>query len=90
MSNQTNMTKDLAIDILRNHGLSRIVNKIELLWGYPELDEYLTKLIISDREDRAGFDLQVFDALLHLSNLHTSELLCNPAQQNNKHGWRTL
>lgn len=60
--------------LLRDRGMSRIVDKIELLWGEAVLDEYLSSLIISDRQDRAGFEPEIFDAILALYNLHTIDM----------------
>ena len=38
----------------------RIYNTIETLWGYPELQHYLKKIIIDDRDGtRQGFPAEV-------------------------------
>ena len=46
-----------------------IVRKIEATWRSREGREYLQKLIISDRGDRAGFDPAVMSELLFLSEI---------------------
>lgn len=48
----------------------RIAAAIKLMWGNRELDEYLDRLIVSDREGRVGFQLAVFEALLKLTQQH--------------------
>lgn len=45
----------------------RIYERIELLWGYPELNSYLNKLMVSDRaEKRAGFPFEVIKELVSI------------------------
>jgi hypothetical protein len=51
----------------------RIASAIELMWGDRELDGYLNKLILADREDRAGFPAPVLLALLKLNNQHVRQ-----------------
>ncbi len=48
----------------------RIALQIHDLWGTPECDRYLDKLIIDDRGNRAGFPPDVMTALLELSRQH--------------------
>ncbi len=48
----------------------RIAAAIKLMWGNRELDDYLDRLIVSDREGRVGFKLAVFEALLKLTQQH--------------------
>ncbi len=50
----------------------RIAAAIELMWGNRELDEYLHKMIMTDRGDRAGFPKEVIAALLKLHNQHVA------------------
>ncbi|MDP2639962.1 MAG: hypothetical protein Q8Q16_04740 [Betaproteobacteria bacterium] len=50
----------------------RIAKAIELMWGNPELDDYLHKLILDQRGDRVGFPAEVLGALLKLHNQHTA------------------
>jgi hypothetical protein len=51
----------------------RIAAAIELMWGNRELDGYMTKLILADRGDRAGFPKEVLAALLKLHNQHAAQ-----------------
>ena len=46
-----------------------IVRKIEATWRSPECRDFLQKLIISDRGDRAGFDPAVMSELLFLGEI---------------------
>lgn len=40
-----------------------LADKIELLWGEPELISFLDSLMVSDRENREGFSPLIFSAL---------------------------
>lgn len=48
----------------------RIAAQIVDLWGTPECDRHLDKLIIDDRGNRAGFPPDVMAALLEISRQH--------------------
>ena len=50
-------------------GHPSIMKKIEATWRSPECSEFLQKLIISDRRDRAGFDPAVMSELLFLGEI---------------------
>src|SRR5687768_3904802 len=53
------------------HGsFPRIANSISNLWGKVEFDVYMEKLLIDERGGRAGFPLDIADALLRLSRMH--------------------
>lgn len=47
-----------------------ILEKIQALWGYPEMDYYFVRLTIDDRGDRQGFPAEVWDDLQMLTRLH--------------------
>lgn len=47
-----------------------IAARIAAIWGEPECDAYLSKLLIQDRDGRAGFSMTVFSALAGLQELH--------------------
>lgn len=47
-----------------------ILEKIQALWGYPELNAYFLRLTIDDRGDRDGFPTEVWDDLQILMRLH--------------------
>lgn len=47
-----------------------IATKIAAIWGEPECASYLLRLMIQDREGRAGFSEPVFGALSGLQELH--------------------
>lgn len=54
----------------------RIANAIQLLWGTPELQKYLTDLIMDDvhyetGKSRQGFPQDVMSSLLVIYNKHT-------------------
>lgn len=46
-----------------------IAEKLILLWGHPECLNYLSKLIIDNRGNRKGFDLDVMSELVMLVEL---------------------
>jgi hypothetical protein len=47
-----------------------ILEKIQALWGYPEMNLYFSQLAIDDRGDREGFPAEVWDDLHMLMQLH--------------------
>lgn len=48
----------------------RILDAIQALWGYPELNTYFNKLIIDDRGDRTGFPAEAWDEIFLLMHIH--------------------
>lgn len=65
--------KKRCIEILKEHGFKRIADGVELIWGTVELENYLSKLVITDRDNREGFPPLVFNAILRLHTLHNDE-----------------
>jgi len=47
----------------------RVLDRIRMLWFYPECEQLLDKLIIDDRGNRSGFNREVMDELLFLARL---------------------
>lgn len=47
----------------------RVLDRIRMLWFYPECEQLLDKLIIDDRGNRAGFNADIMDELLFLARL---------------------
>ncbi len=47
----------------------RVLDRIRMLWFYPECEQLLDKLIIDDRGNRSGFHRDVMDELLFLARL---------------------
>lgn len=65
---------DPRVVIKQHH--PHISDKVELLWGTPELHNYLNSLIIDDRhyrtgETRQGFRPEVIAALMKLHQQHS-------------------
>ena len=56
-------------------GFPHVLEKIQALWGYPEMDLYFSHLTIDDRGDREGFPAEVWDDLYTLMQLHQAILL---------------
>ncbi len=56
----------------------RILQAIQALWGYPELNLYLEKLTIDDRGGRAGFPPAAWDEIYLLMRIH-QHILPTPA-----------
>jgi len=50
----------------------RILSQIMQLWGKPEIDDYFMHLMVSDREDRAGFPPDVAAEIMRLHLVHAS------------------
>jgi hypothetical protein len=57
---------------------ARIASQITLLWGYPEMDTFFSKLWIDDRGNRAGFPKPVMEDLMFLASLHHAAYPQNP------------
>ncbi len=55
-------------------GFPHVLQKIQALWGYPEMNLYFSRLIIDDRGDREGFPAEVWDDLHTLMQLHQEVL----------------
>jgi hypothetical protein len=51
-------------------GYPRIAEAIETTWGHRELDDYLQRLIVTNRGEREGFPGPVLAALMKLSGQH--------------------
>ena len=52
----------------------RIGEKISLMWGYIELQEYLSTIILDRRGGRLGFPKPVLAALLEIHRRHAKVL----------------
>ena len=58
------------VTILSLH-FPHILARITQFWGQEtEMDDYLTRLVMMDRSDRAGFPKPIMDALLEIWNDH--------------------
>ena len=71
------MEKEELLQAIEQQNFKRISDAIKVLWGHKECDDYLNKLIIDERGDRAGFPHDVLSALLKLHGLHSKELKFN-------------
>ena len=62
-----------AIETVRSRH-ERIANTLKSIWGYQECSDYLQKLVFNGADptdlNRVGFDPEVADALLLLSEIH--------------------
>lgn len=67
------MTKDELLQIIEDGNFKRIADSIRFLWGNKECDDYLNKIIIDDRGNRAGFPFAIGNALLALHKMHMEE-----------------
>ena len=47
-----------------------VVEKIQLMWGYPEMNTYFLRLTVDERGDRDGFPPDVWDDLHILLRIH--------------------
>lgn len=65
------MEKEQHLHIIKTYGFLRISNAIELMWGTPECDDYISKLIVDfERDNRVGFPQEVFSSILSLYSIH--------------------
>lgn len=67
----------------------RIMQQIELLWGTRELQERFSQWLLTDQEDRKGWPLPVYTAMMELSIAHadTYNLDCNPVWDKKPDRW---
>lgn len=64
------------LEVVRS-SFPRIASAIELMWGTPELQQYLSKLIVDDRHYDTGvtrqrFPKEIMASLLVIYNRHTA------------------
>ncbi len=48
----------------------RILESIQMLWGFDEMNDFFRKLSIDDRGDRQGFPPEAWDEIQTLMTLH--------------------
>jgi len=48
----------------------RILQAIQALWGYPEMNLYFSKLMMDERGDRDGFPPEAWEEIHLLMELH--------------------
>jgi len=48
----------------------RILQAIQALWGYPEMNLYFSKLMMDERGDRDGFPPEAWEEIHLLMDLH--------------------
>lgn len=58
-------------------GFPRVVQAIQALWGYKELNDYFRKLMIDDRGNRIGFPPEAWEEIYLLQHIH-QELMPEP------------
>lgn len=68
LKTNTETIDDILFEIEFRH--PHISNKLKLLLGHPEFEIEIRKLIIAERENRAGFDKTIFSLILKLYELH--------------------
>ena len=51
---------------------------IEQIWGTREMDVYFDRLVVKDREQRAGFPPDIMAAILNLSAMHVKQFGFEP------------
>lgn len=56
----------------------RILNAIQDLWGYPELNRYFNQLTVSERSGREGFPAEVWEEIYLLMSVHESIVPTKP------------
>lgn len=65
------LDKNKNLQALRERGFERIADRLDAIWGSPEAETYFYNLIVvTDRDHRNGFPLEVFTTLLRLHNIH--------------------
>ncbi|WP_338845698.1 hypothetical protein V8J88_18460 [Massilia sp. W12] len=48
----------------------RILENIQMLWGFDEMNDFFRKLSIDDRGDRQGFPPEAWEEIRALMDLH--------------------
>jgi hypothetical protein len=51
-------------------GFPRVMQAIEALWGYKELNDYFHKLMMDERGDRVGFPKEAWEEIDMLQHIH--------------------
>jgi len=51
-------------------GFPRVIQAIQALWGYRELNDYFRKLMIDDRGGRDGFPPEAWEEIYLLQHIH--------------------
>jgi hypothetical protein len=60
--------EELFVELM---GLNRrLYREVCLLWGSYEMNTWFRNILISDRDDRSGFDPKTFSVLIKLHKLH--------------------
>jgi hypothetical protein len=67
-----NFTKISADDCksVLEAGFPRVVQAIQALWGYKELNDYFRKLMIDETGQRDGFPPEAWEEIYLLQHLH--------------------
>ena len=65
------------LKIISDNGFERISQAIEIAWGSRDCENYLKKLLVSDREGRRGFPPEVFKSIIALANGHPETNIIN-------------
>ena len=80
------LSAELSADItLITEKFARIADKILLMWGSPELQQYLDGLILDDRGGRQGFPPQIAAALVRIHGEHGKLF-----PEDNSNAWNTV
>jgi len=58
----------------------RIGEKISIMWGYVELQNYLGHIILDERGGRQGFPEGILDALIEIYAIHAKVLNIVPSE----------
>jgi hypothetical protein len=51
-------------------GFPHVVEKIQMMWGHPELDAYLRQVALDERGQRKGFSPEAWSEIHFLAELH--------------------
>lgn len=62
-------TFDEAKEIVTSN-YPKVMDKINLIWGYPECELELDRLIVSNRSNRQGFPREVLEAIVAIHFEH--------------------
>ena len=69
----TGNTRTMTDDTYRSEleiGFPRVLQAIEALWGFRELNDYFRKLMIDERGDRVGFPPEAWEEIDLLQHIH--------------------
>jgi hypothetical protein len=71
---RTEVSRTIIHDLAKLHRLApHVAAKIEVAWGTEQAHMYFKKLLNKDRDERKGFEFDVFQLIMKLYLIHVME-----------------